>query len=149
MAAFNKDEFFMREALKEAKKALQDDEVPIGAVIVCNNKIVARGYNQVERLRDATAHAEIIAITSASNNLGSKYLTDCTLYVTLEPCVMCAGAIFWSQLGKMIFGAYDEKRGYSLFNEHILHKQTAVQHGLLADESAEMLQGFFRSKRKG
>ena len=115
------DEYFMREALKEAKMALDLDEVPVGAVIVCNDRIIARGHNLTERLNDVTAHAEMQAFTSASNYLGAKYLDECTLYVTLEPCVMCAGAAFWTQIGRVVYGAADDKRGYTRTNSPLLH----------------------------
>ncbi len=141
------DEFFMREALKEARKAFDLDEVPVGAVIVCNNRIIGRGHNLTERLTDVTAHAEMQAFTAASNHLGSKYLDECILYVTLEPCVMCAGAAFWTQIGKIVYGASDEKRGYSIINDGILHPRTEVVPGILENESAELLKEFFKSKR--
>lgn len=137
----------MREALKEANKAFDDDEVPIGAVIVLNDHIIARGYNQVERLHDATAHAEMIAITSASNALGSKYLKDCTLYVTLEPCLMCAQALAWSQVPYICFGAYDSKQGFSSRCEDLFHKQVKVAGGILTEECGELIKQFFKLKR--
>ncbi len=143
----NNDEKYMRYALMEAEKAYESDEVPIGAVIVCNDRPIAKGHNQTELLNDVTAHAEIIAITSASNFLNSKYLKECTLYVTLEPCVMCAGALFWAQIDRVVFGAYDEKRGYSKFNKKILHPKTKVTGGILAKESSELLKSFFEKKR--
>src|SRR6187431_2336000 len=129
------DEYFMREALKEAAKALEIGEVPVGAVVVCQNRIIARTHNQTEKLTDATAHAEMLAITSAANYLGSKYLSECTLYVTLEPCVMCAGALHWSQLQKLVIGARDIQRGYSLIPTPILHGKTEVISGVKAKES--------------
>jgi len=141
-------EQYIRMALQEAHKAMENDEVPVGAVIVCNNKIIARGYNQTEMLNDVTAHAEIIAITSASNYLGAKYLTDCTIYVTLEPCVMCAGALAWSQISNVVFGAYDDKRGFTKLQDNILHPKTTLTGGVLADESSELLREFFAKKRK-
>lgn len=141
-------EQYMRMALQEAHKAMANDEVPVGAVIVCNNKIIARGYNQTELLNDVTAHAEIIAITSASNYLGAKYLTDCTIYVTLEPCVMCAGALAWSQISNVVFGAYDDKRGFTTIDPRILHPKTTLTGGVLADECGELLKEFFARKRK-
>lgn len=140
-------EYFMSEALKEAQKAFDLDEVPVGAVIVCENQIIARAHNLTERLNDVTAHAEMQAITSATNNLGSKYLNECTLYVSLEPCVMCAGAAFWAQIGKIVYGASDEKRGYSLLKKNILHPKTEVIKGILNDECSELLKKFFRTKR--
>ncbi len=142
------DEFFMKEALKEARKAFEEDEVPVGAVIVCNNRIIARTHNLTETLTDVTAHAEMQAFTAASGFLGGKYLKDCTLYVTLEPCVMCAGAAFWSQIGKVVFGAKDEKRGYSLLKESVLHPQTEVVSGVMENEAKALLQDFFRAKRE-
>ncbi len=141
-------EQYMKMALQEAHKALEKNEVPIGAVIVCNNRIIARGHNQTEMLKDVTAHAEIIAITAASNNLGSKYLTDCTIYVTLEPCVMCAGALAWSQISNVVFGAYDEKKGFTNTDPKILHPKTTLTGGVLADECSELLKEFFARKRK-
>ena len=141
-------EYFMREALKEAKKAFENGEVPVGAVVVCQNKIIARAHNQTEQLNDATAHAEMLAITSASNYLGSKYLNDCTLYVTLEPCVMCAGALHWVQLHKLIFGAVDEQRGYSLIKSPLLHPRTEILKGINGQESKELLSQFFKRLRE-
>jgi tRNA(adenine34) deaminase len=142
------DSFFMNEALKEAQKALESGEVPVGAVVVCNNKIIGRGHNQTEKLTDATAHAEMLAITAATNFLGSKYLNDCTLYVTLEPCVMCAGALHWVQLGRLVFGAPDVQRGYSLIPSRLLHQKTAVANGLNAHESKALMNTFFKSIRE-
>jgi tRNA(adenine34) deaminase len=144
---FTSPEFYMREALKEAQKALEADEVPCGAIVVCNNKIIARAHNLTERLNDVTAHAEMQAITSAANYLNGKYLNECSLYVTLEPCVMCAGALSWAQVGKIFFGAYDEKRGFSAIQQNILHPKTEIIGGLLAEECGAMLTNFFRSKR--
>ena len=141
------DEYFMREALKEAIKAFEKDEVPVGAVVVCGDKIVARGYNYTENLNDATAHAEMQAFTSAANYLGAKYLSECTLYVTLEPCVMCAGAAYWTQIGRIVYGANDEKRGYSLIRKPLLHHTTKVKGGVLAEECSKLLKEFFRDKR--
>jgi len=141
------DEYFMKEALKEARKAFDSDEEPVGAVEACNNRIIARAHNLTERLNDVTAHAEMQAFTAATNFLGGKYLEDCTLFVTLEPCVMCAGAAAWAQVGKVIFGAYDEKRGYSLIKQNILHPKTMVSGGVLENECTELLKEFFKSKR--
>jgi tRNA(adenine34) deaminase len=141
-------EYFMNEALKEARKALQLDEVPVGVVIVADNRIIARGHNLTERLNDVTAHAEMQAITSAASAIGGKYLRDCSIYVTLEPCVMCAGAIAWSQAGKLIFGAYDLKKGYTLLGKNVLHPRTEVVSGVLGEESEQMLKDFFAKKRK-
>jgi tRNA(adenine34) deaminase len=141
------DEHFMREALKEAKKAFDADEVPVGVIIVCNNHIVARGHNLTERLNDVTAHAEMQAITAAANHLGGKYLTECTMYVTLEPCVMCAGALNWSQISKIVYGASDPKRGFLKTGRNLLHPKTEIAGGLFEAESVELLQSFFRKKR--
>jgi len=142
------DEYFMQEAIKEAQKAFNADEVPVGAVIVCNNKIIARAHNLTERLNDVTAHAEMQAITSASHFLNGKYLNECTLFVTLEPCVMCAGAIAWAQFGKLVYGAPDTKRGFNLLNEKkILHPKTEVKSGILKEECALLIKTFFQQKR--
>ena len=140
-------EFYMKQALFEAEKALARDEVPIGAVIVCQNRIIARGHNLTEMLTDVTAHAEMQAITAAAQFLGGKYLTDCTLYVTVEPCVMCAGAIAWAQVSKIVFGATDEKRGFQQFAPNALHPKTEVVSGILADECGEIVRDFFKKKR--
>jgi tRNA(adenine34) deaminase len=141
------DEHFMHEALKEAQKAFDKDEVPVGAVIVVNNRIIARTHNLTETLNDVTAHAEMQAITAAANYLGGKYLVDCKLFVTLEPCIMCAGALYWSQIGKVIYGAFDEKRGYSTVGKNLLHPKTEVKGGVLADKCASLLKEFFKKKR--
>ncbi|MBR5728251.1 MAG: nucleoside deaminase [Muribaculaceae bacterium] len=141
------DEKYMRMALDEAQKALERDEVPIGAVIVCRGRIVGRGHNLTETLTDVTAHAEMQAITAASETLGGKYLTDCTLYVTVEPCLMCAGALGWSQITRVVFGASDDKRGYHTFCESPFHKHTEVVGGILADECATLMKQFFKTKR--
>jgi tRNA(adenine34) deaminase len=141
------DEYFMREALKEAAKALEISEVPVGAVVVCRNRIIARAHNQTEKLTDATAHAEMIAVTAAANHLGSKYLNECALYVTLEPCVMCAGALHWVQLQKLVFGASDVQRGYTLVKSPILHPKTEVLKGVKADEAKKLIDGFFKNLR--
>lgn len=143
----NTDEYFMKQAILEAKKALSKNEVPIGAVIVCNNSIIARAHNLTETLNDVTAHAEMQAFTSATNNLGGKYLKNCTLYVTLEPCVMCAGAAYWTQISRIVYGAEDEKRGFSKTNKNILHPKTKVTKRILHDECSELLKSFFREKR--
>jgi tRNA(adenine34) deaminase len=140
-------EYYMTEALKEAQKALDRDEVPVGAVIVCNKTIIARAHNLTEALHDVTAHAEMQAFTAAAGYLGGKYLDECTLFVTLEPCVMCAGAAFWTRLGGMIYGASDEKRGYTLTGASLLHPKTQVASGVLAAESRQLLQEFFKRKR--
>lgn len=141
------DEYFMREALKEAQKAYNSDEVPVGAVIVSNNRIIARAHNLTETLNDPTAHAEMQAFTAATNTIGGKYLDECTLYVTLEPCVMCAGASYWTRIGKIVYGADDDKRGYSLVREHLLHPGTVVQGGVLKNECSKLMSEFFIAKR--
>lgn len=141
------DEYFMKEAFKQAQIAKEEGEIPVGAVLVCNNRIIAKAYNQTEKLQDVTAHAEILAITAAENALGAKYLNDCTLYVTLEPCVMCAGASFWAQLKKLVFGAYDPKRGYSRLTENLLHPKTQVVSGIMEADSKALIDSFFQSLR--
>ena len=141
------DNYYMRQALAEARMAGAADEIPIGAVIVCRDQIIARAHNLTETLTDVTAHAEMQAITAAASTLGGKYLNDCTLYVTVEPCVMCAGAIAWSQMGRLVFGARDEKRGYTVFAPKALHPKTQVTSGVMAEECAALMQEFFRSKR--
>lgn len=138
----------MREALKEARKAFEKDEVPVGAVIVCQGRVIARAHNLTEQLNDVTAHAEMQAFTAAANFIGGKYLEESTLYVTLEPCVMCAGAAYWTRISNIVFGAYDEKRGYSLIPKKLLHPSTKVTGGLLQEECAELLKEFFSKKRK-
>lgn len=143
----NEDEFYMREALKEAKAAANEEEIPIGAVIVCKGQIVARAHNNTERLHDVTAHAEMVAFTSAANTLGSKYLPECTLYVTVEPCTMCAGAAGWTQIGRIVYGAKDEKRGFEKIGHGMLHPKTEVTSGVLEEECAEMMKEFFKKKR--
>lgn len=142
------DEYFMREALKEAQKAFEIGEVPVGAVVAWGNRIIARAHNQTEKLTDATAHAEMLAVTAAANHLGSKYLNECTLYVTLEPCVMCAGALHWVQLQKLVFGASDVQRGYSLVSTPLLHPKTEVARGIKAEESKKLIDDFFKRIRK-
>lgn len=146
MIEFN-DEYFMGEALKEAAKAYEKDEIPVGAIVVCQNRIIARAHNQTELLTDATAHAEMLAVTAAANYLGSKYLNECTLYVTLEPCVMCAGALSWVQLGKLVYGASDAQRGYSTWAKGILHPKTEVVSGISGAEAAAMVLQFFKRLR--
>lgn len=140
-------ERFMREALAEARLALAADEIPIGAVIVADGRIIGKGHNLTETLHDVTAHAEMQAITAAEEYLGGKYLDKCTLYVTVEPCVMCAGAIGWSQLGRLVYGASDDKRGFQRFAPNALHPKTEVVSGVLADEASQMMKDFFKSKR--
>lgn len=141
------DKYFMNEALKEAHKAVLSDEVPVGAIIVCDNQIIARSHNYTERLNDVTAHAEMQVFTSASGYLGGKYLNECTLYVTLEPCNMCAGASYWTQLKKVVFGASDKKRGFSNLKENILHPKTVIISGILEEECSKILKEFFKKKR--
>ncbi len=141
------DEFFMKQALQEAHKAFEFDEVPVGAVVVANNQIIARAHNFTEHLHDVTAHAEMQAITAASEFLGGKYLSGCTLYVTVEPCVMCAGALYWSQLDKVVFGTRDEKRGAGRFQNQLYHPKTLVLNGVLEKECSEIMLRFFQSKR--
>jgi len=142
------DEYFMKEALKEAKKTFDADEVPIGAVIVCNKIIIARAHNLSERLNDATAHAEMQAFTSATNYIGAKFLEECTLYVTIEPCVMCAGASYWSRIGKIVYGAKDEKKGYTKIKGKLLHPKTKVIAGVLEKECGELMMKYFKLKRQ-
>jgi len=141
------DERYMMEALKEAQAADEDGEIPVGAVIVCKNRIIGRGHNMTERLNDPSAHAEMIAITAATEAMGGKYLTDCTLYVTLEPCPMCAGALNWAQISRIVYGAIDTKRGYSLFSPSLLHPKTEVTGGVMADECSALITEFFKKRR--
>ena len=141
------DEYFMKQALEEAHKAFDEDEIPVGAIVVCNNRIIARAHNLTERLNDVTAHAEMQAITAAANYLGGKYLQDCTLYVTLEPCNMCAGALAWSQISRIVYGASDKKRGFTSFTPSPLHSRTEVITGILENESASLVKSFFAKKR--
>lgn len=143
----NNDEKFMDEALREAREALREGEIPIGAVVVCRGRVIGRGHNMTERLHDATAHAEMIAVTSATEALGGKYLQDCTLYVTVEPCPMCAGALAWAQVGRIVYGAIDPRRGYSLFSPSLLHPRTEVSAGVRAEECSSLIQNFFQDKR--
>ena len=137
----------MREALREAQAAASEDEVPVGAVVVCRGRVIAKGHNMTERLHDPTAHAEMIALTAASEAMGGKYLNDCTIYVTVEPCPMCAAALNWAQVGRIVFGAGDPKRGYSLFTPSLLHPKTEVTSGVLAEECSDLVSGYFKSKR--
>ena len=141
------DDIYMREALKEARYAASEDEVPVGAVIVCRGRIIGKGHNMTERLNDPTAHAEMIAITAATEAMGGKYLNDCTLYVTVEPCPMCAGALAWSQIGRVVYGASDPKRGFSLFSPSLMHPKTDVVSGILAKDCSDLVTEFFRNKR--
>ena len=142
------DQYFMKQALLEAEKAFERGEVPVGAVVVCKDRIIARAHNLTETLTDVTAHAEMQAITASASAIGGKYLSDCTLYVTVEPCVMCAGAIAWSQMGTLVFGAEDEKRGYQRYAPEALHPKTVVKKGVMADECATLMKQFFASKRR-
>lgn len=144
----NDDSFFMKQALMEAQKAFEVGEVPVGAIVTCKGRIVGRGHNLTETLTDVTAHAEMQAITSAANTLGGKYLNECTLYVTVEPCTMCAGAIGWAQMGKLIYGTSDEKRGYTRFAPNALHPKTIVEKGLMAEECAQLMKSFFQQRRE-
>lgn len=141
------DEYFMKEALKEAKKAFEQDEVPIGSIIVMDNRIIARGHNLTETLNDVTAHAEMQAITSAANFLGGKYLKECTIYITLEPCLMCAGALRWAQVSRIVFGAFDQKYGFGKYIENITHPKTIVKGGVLENECGQLIKDFFSKKR--
>jgi tRNA(adenine34) deaminase len=141
------DHYFMEEALALAHKAYEEGEIPVGALVVAKDRIIGKGYNQTERLNDVTAHAEMIAITAAADHLGSKYLTDCTLYVTLEPCVMCAGALYWTQIKRVVIGAMDEKRGFSKIGQPLLHPKTKLVTGIMATESQQLLLKFFRGLR--
>lgn len=147
MLSVQSDDYYMKQALREAQRAYEEGEIPVGAVVVCRNQIIARGYNQTELLHDVTAHAEIIALTAASQFLNSKFLDDCTLYVTLEPCAMCAGALYWAQLGRLVYGAADDKRGFMRFGRTMLHPKTKLEYGVLMEESSILLKAFFQSKR--
>jgi tRNA(adenine34) deaminase len=141
------DEYFMKLALKEATYAFEEDEVPVGALVICNNKIIGKGYNQTEKLKDVTAHAEMIAITAAANYLGSKFLEECTLYVTLEPCLMCASALMWARISRLVYGASDPKAGYSLTKGRVLHPKTEVTKGVMQQECGTLVTEFFKQKR--
>lgn len=147
MITANTDEHFMRQALREAEQSFKVDEIPVGAVIVCQDRIIARSHNLTERLNDVTAHAEMQAITAAAEHLGGKYLKECTLFVTVEPCVMCAGALHWSQIGRVVFGAFDEKAGYRRIGGRLLHPKTKVTGGVLEAECADLMKAFFKRKR--
>ncbi|SNT00589.1 tRNA(adenine34) deaminase [Ekhidna lutea] len=142
------DEHFMKQALNEAQNAYDEGEIPIGAVVVCENKIIAKDHNRVERLNDATAHAEMLAITAAQNNLSSKYLNECTLFVTLEPCSMCAGGLFWTQIGRVVIGALDKERGFSKYSKDIVHPKTDLKMGVMANECEVLIKDFFKNIRK-
>lgn len=143
----NKDELYMRKALQEAELAYEEGEIPIGAVIVCQDRVISRAHNLTETLHDVTAHAEMQAITAAANQLGGKYLKDCTLYVTVEPCVMCAGALGWSQMSRVVYGASDEKRGYEKYAPHAMHPKCEVTRGVLEEECRSLMQKFFQERR--
>ena len=143
----NPDEHFMRQAYNEARMAFDEDEIPVGAVVLSGDRIIARAHNNTERLHDVTAHAEMLALTAAANLLGAKYLSDCTLYVTLEPCVMCAGAIGWTQIGRVVYGASDPKRGFERLGRAMLHPKTVVASGVLKEECEEIMKAFFQKKR--
>ncbi|MEY4383336.1 MAG: tRNA((34)) deaminase [Bacteroidota bacterium] len=144
---WDEDAYYMGLALRQAEQALEEDEIPVGAVIVANGQVIAKAYNQTEKLTDVTAHAEMIAITSAAQTLGAKYLKNCTLYVTLEPCVMCAGALYWSQIGRIVYGAAEEKRGFEKHGRSLIHPKTQVVPGILANESEQLLKEFFSRLR--
>ncbi len=145
--SFFTDEYFMKQALREAQQAFDKDEVPVGAVIVCQNQIIARAHNLTETLNDVTAHAEMQAVTSAANFLGGKYLNECTLFVTLEPCVMCGGASYWTQIKKIVYGASDAKRGFSQINPKITHPKTEIVSGVMENECSQLMKEFFQKKR--
>ena len=147
LTSMDLDEKYMAEALKEARLAFDEDEIPIGAVIVCRGRIIGRGHNMTERLHDPTAHAEMIAITAATDAVGGKYLGDCTIYVTVEPCPMCSGALNWAQIGRIVYGAPDPRRGYTLFSPSLLHPKTEARSGVLAEECTALIVDFFKGKR--
>ena len=145
--SIHSDERFMKQAFKEAEIALEEGEIPVGAIVVCENKIIAKDHNRVERLNDATAHAEMLALTAAQNHLGSKYLRECTLFVTLEPCSMCAGGLFWTQIGRIVIGAPDKERGFTRYNEEIIHPKTKLEVNIMASECEILIKDFFRKIR--
>lgn len=147
MLSVYSDEHFMKKALQEAQIASEEGEIPVGAVVVCENRIIAKARNQTEKLTDVTAHAEILAITAAAEYLGSKYLNECTIYITLEPCVMCAGALAWAQIGRVVYGADDDKRGFMRFGKKMLHPKTTVEFGILHEQCGKVLKSFFKNKR--
>ncbi len=147
-AEYNIEHFFMQAALAEARAAADEGEIPIGAVVVCGGRIVGKGHNRVEALGDATAHAEMQALTAAMNALGGKYLPECTIYVTVEPCIMCAGALAWSQIGRVVYGTADPKKGYSTYSDHVLHPKTVVEKGLMEQECREVMEQFFKKLRR-
>jgi len=146
--SIHSDEHYMKQALLEAEIAAEEGEIPVGAVVVCQNKIIAKDHNRVARLNDATAHAEMLALTAAQNYLNSRYLNECTFYVTLEPCIMCAGGLFWSQIGRVVIGALDDKRGYSQYNKNILHPKTEIKVGVMQNESELLIKSFFQKLRR-
>lgn len=148
MLSVYSDDYYMQQAINEAMKGAEADEIPVGAIIVCQNQIIARAHNQTEILQDVSAHAEMIAITSAAAYLGSKYLTDCTMYITLEPCVMCAGALYWSQISKIVYGASDQKRGFMRYGKELLHPTTNLEFGVKHDVCSKLITDFFQQKRK-
>ena len=147
-AEYNIEHFFMQAALAEARAAADEGEIPIGAVVVCGGRIVGKGHNRVEALGDATAHAEMQALTAAMNALGGKYLPECTIYVTVEPCIMCAGALAWIQIGRVVYGTADPKKGYSTYSDHVLHPKTVVEKGLMEQECREVMEQFFKKLRR-
>ncbi|MFK7774206.1 MAG: nucleoside deaminase [Saprospiraceae bacterium] len=147
MLSVHSDIHFMKQAILEANKAFEKGEIPVGAVVVCENQIIARAHNQTQLLNDVTAHAEMLAITAAADHLGNKYLHDCTLYVTLEPCPMCAGAAGWAQFGKIVYGANDDKKGFMIYGKRMLHPRTKVEFGISHQECAELMTSFFEKKR--
>ena len=147
-AEYNIEHFFMQAALAKARAAADEGEIPIGAVVVCGGRIVGKGHNRVEALGDATAHAEMQALTAAMNALGGKYLPECTIYVTVEPCIMCAGALAWSQIGRVVYGTADPKKGYSTYSDHVLHPKTVVEKGLMEQECREVMEQFFKKLRR-
>jgi len=145
--SIHSDEHFMKQAFKEAEAAFEEGEIPVGAVVICENKIIAKDHNRVERLNDATAHAEMLALTAAQNHLGSKYLNDCSLFVTLEPCSMCAGGLFWTQIGRIVIGASDKVRGFTRYNKQIIHPKTELKVGVMATECEILIKDFFQKIR--
>ena len=149
MLSVHSDEHYMKAAYQQAQQAFEEGEIPVGAVVVVNNQIIAKAYNQTERLNDVTAHAEMLAITAAQNHLGTKYLNECTLYVTLEPCVMCAGGLYWSQIDKVVYAAKDEKRGYAIHEKNLLHPKTKVVTGVMEKQCSALVTQFFNNMRKG
>ncbi|RMG55385.1 MAG: nucleoside deaminase [Bacteroidetes bacterium] len=147
MLSIHTDEYFMRQALLQAERAFEEEEVPIGAVVVCNYRIIGKGYNQTERLQDPTAHAEMLALTAACDHMGSKYLPDCTLFVTVEPCAMCAGALRWAQVGRVVYGTTEPKTGFQRYAPSLLHPRSELVGGVLAEDCAALMQAFFQRRR--